>query len=254
MCAHGGVIPFGGTFLVFSDYNRPAIRIAALSEFGSIFVYTHDSIGLGEDGPTHQPIEHLMALRAMPELHVIRPADGNETAAAWRLAIERRDGPTLLAFSRQAVPHLANTATLAPEGVARGAYVISEAQNGDPEAIIMATGSEVSLAIEAQSRLHDQGVPVRIVSMPCWELFEQQDAAYRDEVLPPGVRCRVSVEAGVTLGWDRWTGPDGVRIGIDGRFGASAPYKTIMHELGFTAEHVAARTLALVEQHGGVRA
>jgi transketolase len=254
MCAHGGVIPFGGTFLVFSDYNRPAIRIAALSEFGSIFVYTHDSVGLGEDGPTHQPIEHLMSLRAIPQLLVVRPADGNETAAAWSLAIQRRDGPTLLAFSRQAVPHLERTAELASDGVRRGAYVLSESDGGRPEAIIIATGTEVSVAIEAQTLLLERGIPARVVSMPCWELFEAQDEEYRDEVLPPNVRCRVSVEAGTTLGWERWVGTDGVRIGIDGRFGASAPYKTIMRELGFTAENVADRTLALVERLGGVRA
>jgi transketolase len=195
-----------------------------------------------------------MALRAIPKLLVVRPADGNETAAAWRLAIERRDGPTVLAFSRQAAPHLAHTAERAPEGLQCGAYVVSEAQGGSPEAIIIGTGTEVSLAVDAQALLHQRGVPTRVVSMPCWELFEAQDQGYRDEVLPPSVRCRVSVEAGVTLGWERWVGTEGARIGIDGRFGASAPYKTIMRELGFTAENVADKALALVERLGGVRA
>jgi transketolase len=251
MSAHGGVIAYGGTFLVFSDYNRPAIRIAALSGFGSIFVYTHDSIGLGEDGPTHQPIEHLMALRAMPKLYVIRPADGNETAVAWRIALERRHGPTAFALSRQVVPHLAGSAG---GGAARGAYVVSEAGGGNPNAIIIATGSEVGLAIEAQSSLVGLGVRARVVSMPCWELFEEQPQSYRDEVLPPDIRARVSVEAGATLGWQKWTGSDGVNIGIDNRFGASAPYKVLMREYGFTADNVADQTLALVERLSGVRA
>lgn len=251
MSAHGGVIPYGGTFLVFSDYNRPAIRTAALSGFGSIFLYTHDSIGLGEDGPTHQPIEHLMSLRAMPKLYVIRPADGNETAAAWRIALERRHGPTALAFSRQAVPHLAGSAG---GGALRGGYVISEADGTRPDAIIIATGTEVSLAIDAQTALQAKGVRARVVSLPCWELFEEQPQSYQDEILPPDVRCRVSVEAGVTLGWQKWIGADGVAIGIDGRFGASAPYKTLMREFGFTADNVAEKTLALVERLSGVRA
>jgi len=254
MAAHGGVIPYGGTFLVFSDYHRPSIRIAALSGFGSIFVYTHDSIGLGEDGPTHQPIEHLAALRAMPRLYVIRPADPNETAMAWRVALQRRHGPTALALSRQAVPHLAATANGGAEGLGRGAYVVSEAEGGRPDAIIVATGSEVGLAIEAQGLLGGRGVRARVVSLPCWELFEEQEQTYRDEVLPPEVRCRVSVEAAVTLGWERWVGEDGVKIGIDGRFGASAPYKTIMQKLGLTAENVAEQTLALVDRLSAVKA
>ena len=251
MSAHGGVIAYGGTFLVFSDYNRPAIRIAALSDFGSIFLYTHDSIGLGEDGPTHQPIEHLAALRAMPKLYVIRPADGNETALAWKIAIERRHGPTALAFSRQAVPHLAGSAG---GGALRGAYVVSEAEGGRPDAIIIGTGTEVSLAVEAQTLLRARGVQARVVSMPCWELFEEQEQAYRDEVLLPAVRARVSVEAAVTLGWERWVGGDGKAIGIDGRFGASAPYKTVYEKLGITAQRVADETLALVEKLSGVKA
>jgi len=253
MAAHGGVIPYGGTFLVFSDYCRPAIRLAALSEYGSIFVFTHDSVGVGEDGPTHQPIEHLMALRAMPRLTLIRPADPNETAIAWRFAIEHRHGPTVLALTRQAVPHLPGTANGGARGLLRGAYVVSEADGGRPDAIIIATGSEVGLAVDTQKLLLNRGVRVRVVSMPCWNLFEQQDRTYQDDVLPPKIRARVSVEAGVTLGWRRWVGDDGDCIGIDGRFGASAPAQVVMEHLGLTAEQVAARTLVVVERLSGVR-
>jgi transketolase len=252
LAAHGGVIPFGGTFLVFSDYSRPAIRIAALSGFRPIFVFTHDSVGLGEDGPTHQPVEHLASLRAMPELTLIRPADPNETVMAWKLAIQDH-GPTALALTRQAVPNLAGTANGGAAGLLRGAYVVSEAPGGRPDAIIIATGSEVGLAVEAQKLLEERGVRARVVSMPCWSLFEAQDRAYRDEVLPPAIKSRVSVEAGVTLGWRRWVGDDGDCIGIDGRFGASAPAKIVMEKLGFTAENVAERTLAVVERLSGVR-
>ncbi|MEX0749860.1 MAG: transketolase C-terminal domain-containing protein, partial [Dehalococcoidia bacterium] len=227
MAAHGGVIPYGGTFLVFSDYNRPAIRIAALSEFRSIFVFTHDSVGLGEDGPTHQPIEHLMALRAMPHLQVLRPGDANETAYAWKAAIEHR-GPSALALSRQALPVLQATTNGRAQGVLRGAYVLSDAPEGRIDAIIIATGSELSVAVEAQALLGEQGVHARVVSMPCWELFEKQDEAYRNDVLPAGVRARVSVEAGETLGWQRWVGDDGDIIGIHNRFGASAPGATVL--------------------------
>ncbi|HYM15374.1 MAG TPA: transketolase [Dehalococcoidia bacterium] len=254
MAAHGGVIPFVATFLVFSDYCRPSIRLASLSELGTIFVFTHDSVGLGEDGPTHQPIEHLMALRAMPGLTVIRPADPNETAAAWAFAIQHRQGPTLLALSRQAVPNLAGTAQGGSRGLFRGAYVVSEADGGHPDAILIATGSEVGLAVEAQRILAERGLRARVVSMPCWSLFEGQDQSYRDDVLPPAVRTRVSVEAGVTLGWQRWVGDDGASIGIDGRFGASAPAGVLMEQLGLTAERVAARTLALAERLSGARA
>jgi transketolase len=254
MSAHGGVIPYGGTFLVFSDYMRPSIRLASLSELGPILVYTHDSIGLGEDGPTHQPIEHLMALRAVPRLAVVRPADANESSMAWKIAIERRDAPTAIVFSRQALPILAGTSNGGAEGVLRGAYVLSDPPDGRIDAIIIATGSEVSVAAGAQQLLAAQGVRARVVSMPCWELFEQQDAGYRDDVLPRDVRARVSVEAGVTLGWRRWVGDEGDCVGIDNRFGASAPYETVMRELGFSAENVAARVLALAERLQGVRA
>jgi transketolase len=253
MAAHGGIIPFGATFLVFSDYCRPSLRLAALSELGSVFVFTHDSIGLGEDGPTHQPIEHLMALRAIPELTLIRPADGNETSVAWEYAIEHRGGPTVLALSRQALPHLAGTAGGAARGLMRGAYVLSEAEGGRPDAIIIATGSEVALAVEAQHALLDQGMRARVVSMPSWDIFERQDAAYHDEILPPSVRARISVEAGVTLGWRRWVGDDGESIGIDGRFGASAPAGVIQKQFGMTAQNVVARTLAMAERLSAVR-
>jgi len=252
MAAHGGVIPFGATFMVFSDYNRPAIRLAALSHFHSIFVFTHDSVAVGEDGPTHQPVEHLAALRAMPGVLVIRPADANETAVAWKIAIEHR-GPTILALSRQNLPHLPGAANGGARGVERGAYVVSEAEGGSPDAILIGTGSEVSLAIEAQALLAGHGVRTRVVSMPCWELFEAQDAAYRDAVLPPAVRARVSVEAGVTLGWHRWTGDAGDTVGIDGRFGASAPAAKVLAELGFTAEQVAQRVQSVVERLSGAK-
>ncbi len=253
MAAHGGLISFGATFMVFSDYNRPAIRIAALSHFHSIFVFTHDSVAVGEDGPTHQPVEHLAALRAMPEVLVIRPADANETAVAWKVAIQHH-GPTILALSRQNLPHLPGTLNGGARGLERGAYVVSEAEGGQPDAILIGTGSEVSLAVEAQALLASRGMRARVVSMPCWELFEAQDATYRDEVLPPDIRARVSVEAGVTLGWRRWTGDAGDTIGIDGRFGASAPAATVLAKLGLTAEDVARRTQAVVERVSGVRA
>ncbi len=253
MCAHGGVIPFCGTFLVFSDYCRPAIRLAALSEFRVIYVFTHDSVGLGEDGPTHQPVEHLAALRAIPRLNVIRPADANETSMAWKMAIEH-EGPTALALSRQALPILAGTSNGGARGALRGAYVVSEEEGGVPDAIIIATGSEVSVAVAAQALLRARGVRARVVSMPSWEVFERQDASYRDGVLPRGVRARVSVEAGVPQGWRRWVGDDGDIVAIEDRFGASAPGPTVLKELGFTAEDVAQRTLAVVERLQGVRA
>jgi transketolase len=254
MCAHGGVIPYGGTFLVFSDYMRPSVRLAALSELAPIFVYTHDSVGLGEDGPTHQPIEHLMALRAIPQLAVVRPADANESSMAWKIAVERRHAPTAIVFSRQAVPNLPGMANGGAEGALRGGYVVSEAPNGRADAIIIATGSEVGVAVEAQALLGERGVRARVVSMPCWELFDEQSQAYRDDVLPADVRVRVSVEAGITTGWQKHIGDEGAAIGIDDRFGASAPYETVMRELGFTAENVAAQTQALVERLQGVRA
>jgi transketolase len=237
MGVHGGVIPYGGTFLVFSDYMRPAIRLSALSQYPSIWLYTHDSIGLGEDGPTHQPIEHLAALRAIPHLVTIRPADANEVREAWKIAIERRHGPTVLVFSRQNTPTLDRSEYASAEGLRRGAYVLADLGGGEPELILMATGTEVSLIVEAGARLAAEGVSLRLVSFPSWELFEAQDQAYRDEVLLPSVKARLAVEAGVAQGWERWIGDAGATLTLD-RFGASAPYKKIFQELGFTVDHV----------------
>ena len=233
MAIHGGLIPYGSTFLVFSDYMRPAIRIAALMSAHSIFVFTHDSVGLGEDGPTHQPIEHLVSLRAMPGLVLIRPADANETLSAWCWALAH-DGPVALALSRQNLPVLDSGA--ASDCLKKGAYVLSDCER-EPQAIIIATGSEVHLALEAQGWLLSEDIPVRVVSMPSWELFEAQDQAYRDSVLPPRIKARVAVEAGATVGWHRWVGDCGRVIGID-RFGASAPGEIVMEKRGITADAV----------------
>ncbi len=235
MAAHGGVIPYGATFLVFSDYMRPSIRLAAIQKLRVIYVFTHDSIGLGEDGPTHQPIEHLAALRAIPGLAVVRPADANETSAAWREALGRGDGPVALALTRQKLPVIEGSQTLAREGVARGAYVIADAKPID--VILLASGSEVSLALQARARLAADGVRARVVSFPCWEWFEAQDAAYRESVLPPSVTKRVAVEAAVPMGWERWVGSDGAMVGMH-RFGASAPFEALMENFGFTVDHV----------------
>ncbi|MGI8924499.1 MAG: transketolase [Fimbriimonadales bacterium] len=237
---HGGFRAFGGTFLIFSDYMRPAVRLAALMQLSSIFVFTHDSIGLGEDGPTHQPIEHLMGLRAIPNLAVFRPADANETAAAWKIALERNRGPTALVLTRQPVPPLSPGI----EGGLCGGYVLREASS-DPRVILVATGSEVSICVDAREMLEAEGIPTRVVSIPCWELFGEQPQEYRDSVLPPSVTARVSVEAGATLGWERWIGSSGKAIGLD-HFGASAPYKRIYEEFGLTAERVADTALSLV--------
>jgi transketolase len=228
---HGGVLPVGGTFLVFSDYMRPAARLAALSDAKCVFVWTHDSVGVGEDGPTHQPVEHVMSLRMIPGLTVIRPADGNETAAAWRVAIEG-DGPVALILSRQNAPVLPTTAERAVEGVDRGGYVIADADS--PDVVLVGTGTEVAVALEAAGILAEEGRSVQVVSLPCWSRFDAQDAAYRESVLPPGVPT-VSVEAGVTIGWERYADAS---VGID-RFGASAPGSVVLRELGITPEHVA---------------
>ena len=244
---HGGVITYGGTFLVFSDYMRPAIRLAAMMELPVIYVFTHDSIGIGEDGPTHQPIEQLAALRAIPGLTVIRPADANETVEAWRVALTHRDGPVALALTRQKLPTL-DRARLAPaDGLARGAYILAEAENGQPEVIIIATGSEVHVALAAQELLAQRGVAARVVNMPSWELFERQPRDYRHAVLPPAITARLAVEAGVAQGWHRYVGPAGDVVSIE-RFGASAPYKVLWEKFGFTAENVATRALALLGQ------
>ncbi|HTO86054.1 MAG TPA: transketolase [Thermoanaerobaculia bacterium] len=232
---HGGVRPLVATFFCFSDYMRPAVRLAALNELPVLFVWTHDSIGLGEDGPTHQAVEHLMSLRAMPHLAVIRPGDANETAAAWRAAMEHRDGPVGLVLTRQKLPVLDRSG--ARGDLSRGAYVLAEAAGGKPRVILIATGSELSLAVAARQVLEAESVATRVVSMPCWEFFDRQPREYRDSVFPPEVRARLSIEAGVTLGWSRYVGDRGGSIGLD-RFGASAPGETVFKELGFTVEHV----------------
>jgi transketolase len=245
MAAHGGIIPFGSTFLIFSDYMRPAIRLAALMELGVIYVFTHDSIGLGEDGPTHQPIEQLAALRAIPHLVVIRPADANETAVAWRIAIESRDRPVALALTRQNVPILDRRQFAAAEGLRRGAYVLADPPGGKPDLILIGTGSEVALVVAARQKLAEQNIQARVVSMPSWELFELQPREYRESVLPRSIRPRLAVEAGLPQGWHRYVGDGGDTIGVE-RFGASAPGNVVMEKLGFTVNHVVERALALV--------
>jgi transketolase len=244
---NGGLIPFGGTFMTFSDYMRPAIRLAALSEVQSIYVFTHDSVGLGEDGPTHQPIEHLAALRAIPHLFVIRPADSHEVREAWRMAILRRNAPTALALTRQKVALIDRTRFSSAEGARQGAYVLAEAEagSGGPSLILIATGSEVSLALEARETLQQEGIATRVVSMPCWELFEEQTETYRDEVLPPSITARLAIEAGVRQGWDRYVGPAGDVICLD-RFGASAPGNVALKNLGFNVDNVLKRARALL--------
>lgn len=237
MNLYGGVIAYGGTFLIFSDYMKPAIRLAALSHAPSIFIYTHDSVGLGEDGPTHQPIEQLAALRAIPNMVTIRPADANEVREAWKVAIARRNGPTALVLTRQALPTLGNVSAPAVE---KGAYVLKDF--GRPEMILMATGSEVSLIFAAAQRLHEEGMGVRVVSFPSWELFEKQDEAYKESVLPKNIIKRLAVELGSSLGWERYAS---AALCVD-RFGASAPYKIIFQELGFTVENVVARAKELI--------
>ncbi|HWM60187.1 MAG TPA: transketolase [Pseudonocardia sp.] len=242
---HGPTRPYGGTFLIFSDYMRPAVRLAALMKSSVVYVWTHDSIGLGEDGPTHQPIEHLAALRAIPGLAVLRPGDANETAYAWRAALERPEGPKGLALTRQDLPILEGTSA---EGVAKGGYVLADASSGEPQLILMATGSELQIAVEAREQLEADGVPTRVVSLPCVEWFDAQDEAYRESVLPAAVKARVSVEAGIAMPWHRFTGDAGENVSIE-HFGASADYKTLFREFGFTTENVVAaarRSLANV--------
>ncbi len=236
LALHGGVRPYAGTFLIFSDYMRPAIRLAALMELPVIFVFTHDSIGLGEDGPTHQPIEQITSLRLIPNLAVFRPADATETVEAWRVALGRRHAPTALVLTRQALPVIDRTCHAPAQGVSRGAYILREVD--DPEVILIGTGSEVHLALAAQEIMAAQKVKARVVSMPCWELFEEQPDEYREAVLPSSLRARVAVEAGTTLAWGRYVGLDGATVGLD-RFGASAPYQVLYQNLGITAEAVA---------------
>jgi transketolase len=245
LALHGGLIPYTGTFLVFSDYMRPSIRLAAMMGLPVIFIFTHDSIGLGEDGPTHQPIEQLAALRTIPRLIVLRPADATETVEAWRVALTHRDGPVALALTRQKLPVLDRTERADADGVARGAYVLADAEGEQPDIILIATGSEVHPALEARKQLAEKGTQARVVSMPSWELFDRQPQTYRDQVLPPTVTARLAVEAGVPQGWHRYVGPAGEVIGLD-RFGASAPYKTLMEKFGFTAENIVSRALALL--------
>lgn len=247
---HGGTRPYAGTFLIFSDYMRPAVRLAALMKLPVTYVWTHDSIGLGEDGPTHQPVEHLWALRAIPGLDVVRPADANETAVAWKTVLEHTDRPAGLALTRQKLPTLERDGELASaEGVAKGGYVLADADGGRPEVIVIATGSEVQLALEARTALQAEGTPTRVVSMPCVEWFEQQTDAYRQEVLPPGVRARVSVEAGVALGWRGYVGDAGESVSLE-HFGASADHKTLFLQFGITAERVVAAARASLIKAG----
>jgi transketolase len=241
IAVHGGLRPFGATFMVFSDYMRPSVRLAAIMGLPVVYVWTHDSVWLGEDGPTHQPVEHLMSLRAMPRLDCMRPCDANETADAWWSALSRRDGPTAIMLTRQGVPTLEATRG---GGARRGAYVLAEASGG-LDAIVMASGSEVHDALAARETLQAEGLGVRVVSMPCWELFERQDRAYREQVLPSDCPARVSIEAGITFGWERYLGPEGRAIGID-RFGASAPGKIVARELGLSPEAVCGAVRAVV--------
>jgi len=244
---HGGFIPYGSTFLTFLDYMRPPVRLSALARLGSIWVYTHDSIGLGEDGPTHQPVEHFIGLRAIPDLLFIRPADANETVWAWRVAIRNRHRPTALALTRQAVPTLDRSIYAPAEGLTRGAYVLNARSESSrqPDIILIATGSEVQHIVGAEARLAAEGIKARLVSMPCWELFEEQSAEYRESVLPSSVTTRLAVEAGRSLGWERWVGRDGAIISVD-RYGASAPGDVVMKEFGFTTDRVVHAAQALV--------
>lgn len=246
MAYHGGLIPFGATFMVFSDYMRPAVRLAAISHLGSIWVWTHDSVGVGEDGPTHQPVEQLAALRAIPNLVTLRPADANEVREAWKIAVANRHRPTALILTRQNLPTLDRSMLAPAEGVKQGAYILADLGQGRPQIILMASGSEVGLIVKAGQRLAGQGVAVRLVSFPSWELFEEQEPAYRDLVLPPDIERRLAVEAGVTQGWHRWVGPRGRIFGLD-RYGASGPVKVVFENLGFTVDHVAQLAAELVQ-------
>ena len=245
---HGGLIPYGGTFLIFSDYMRPPIRLAAMMGLKVVYIFTHDSIGLGEDGPTHQPVEQLAALRAIPNLTVIRPCDANETIEAWRHALNSTQGPVALALTRQNLPSLDRQVFGPAHGLRYGAYVLKDAPDGKPDCILIASGSEVHIAIEAAEKIREKGVSVRVVSMPSWELFERQPGEYRDQVLPPAVDVRVAIEAGVTQGWHRYLGNKGEAIGID-HFGASAPYKILYEKFGITADRIAGKTLQLLGRH-----
>jgi transketolase len=250
MALHGGLIPYGATFLIFSDYMRPAIRLAALMKLHVIYVFTHDSIGLGEDGPTHQPIEQLAALRAIPDLKVVRPCDANETVEAWKAALKSNDGPVALALTRQNLPVLDRTVAGPAAGLQKGAYVVRDrdSQDGRPDLLLMASGSEVHIALTAAAVLSDKGIAVRVVSMPCWELFEEQPEEYRRLVLPPEVTARLAIEAGSPQGWHRYVGSRGIVIGLT-HFGASAPYEVLYEKFGLTSDHVVEESLNLLEQN-----
>jgi transketolase len=249
IAVHGGTRVYGATFLTFSDYMRGAVRLAALMQLPVTYVWTHDSIGLGEDGPTHQPIEHYAALRAMPGLDFVRPADANETAIAWRTALEKTDGPVALALTRQGVPTFDRSVLGSAEGTAKGGYVLAEASSGIPAVIIIGTGSEVQIALAARDQLEAQGTPTRVVSMPCWEWFNAQEDSYRQTVLPPGIKARVSVEAGVAMGWREFVGEHGEIVSLD-HYGASAPYTVLYEQYGFTAERVAAAAQSTLSKVG----
>jgi transketolase len=246
MVVHGGVIPYGATFLVFSDYMRGALRLSALSKIGSIWIFTHDSIGVGEDGPTHQPVEHVTSLRLIPNLVTLRPGDANETAQAWKIAIERRNSPTALVLSRQATPTLDRTKFASAANVRKGAYVLADLGESEPELILIASGTELGIIVPAGEQLASEGIGVRLVSMPSWEIFLAEGQAYIDEVLPPSVATRIAVEAGVTIGWERWVGSQGFILGVD-RFGASAPAARIYTEYGLTVENVIAHAKQLLK-------
>ena len=245
LAAHAGVVPFGATFLIFSDYMRPPIRLAAMMKLHVIYVFTHDSIALGQDGSTHQPVEQLAGLRAVPGLTVIRPGDANETSVAWRVALEAGDHPVALILTRQNVPTLDRTQCATADGLRQGAYVLADAPNGKPDVILIASGSEVGLIMAARQTLQERNVMARVVSMPSWELFNAQPRSYRDQVLLPSIRARLAVEAGASQGWHRYIGDGGDALGVD-RFGASAPGDIVMREYGFTAENVCKRAQALL--------
>ena len=245
MALHGGLLPFGSTFLIFSDYMRPALRLAAIMKLKTLYIFTHDTIGIGEDGPTHQPIEQLTGLRAIPNFTVIRPADANETVEAWKVALQHRGGPLAIILTRQTLPTLDRSKVAPASGVARGAYVLADASPLRPEVILIAAGSEVHPALEAYEKLRAEGISARVVNMVSWELFERQPEEYKRQVLPPEVRTRVSVEAGSTHGWGKYVGLEGETIGID-RFGASAPGKVLMEKFGFTAGYIVDRAKAVL--------
>jgi transketolase len=246
MSLHGGTIPYAATFLVFADYMRPPMRLAAMMGLHTIYVFTHDSIGVGEDGPTHQAVEHLMNLRAVPNLTVIRPADATETAEAWRAALLNTDGPTALIFTRQKVPVLDRSRYAPAEGLQRGGYVLWRSDGGTPDTILIGAGSETHIALEAGEKLAAEGIKVAVVSLPSWELFDRQPADYRESVLPANVRARVAVEAGVKLGWEHYVGLDGAVVGMEG-FGASAPAQVLYEKFGITAEAVVTQAKAMVK-------